>query len=267
MALQIVTRSILKLPKRRRLAKKGDAGRVLIVAGSQDYPGAAALCAQSCLATLRSGCDWVTLAAPSKVAWAVNALTPDIVTKKLQGTRFTLAHAKTVLSLAEKHDVLCIGPGIGQNSDAFIRKIVESMSKPLVIDADAIKAVDIKKVDNAIFTPHQAEWTALLGKRTMTQAQGLLRHNVILLKGAADHIITKSRIAKNTTGSPIMAKAGTGDVLSGVCAGILAQMGDPFKSACAAAYLCGKVAELLEKKMGRTFIASDIVNNLHKVLL
>lgn len=269
--MQVVTRNVLRLPKRRRSAVKGDYGRVLVVAGSEDYPGAAALCTRACLAALRGGCDYVTLAAPSKVAWTVNAATPDIVTKKMKGSYFTLVHARAVLALARRHDVLCIGCGIGRKSDAFVRKIVESLPRmPKVIDADALKAINLQRVRCAILTPHKMEWHMLCTHakilETIGDAQTFLNNNVLLLKGPIDYIVSKTRVAKNMAGSPVMAKAGTGDVLAGLCAGILAQTGDLFKSACAAAYINGKVGETLEKTMGRTFIASDIIDHLHDVL-
>ncbi len=269
--MQTVTRSVLHLPKRRRSAKKGDYGRVLVVAGSEDYPGAAALCTRACLAALRGGCDYVTLAAPSKVAWAVNAKTPDIVTKKVSGRHFTLTHVKHIIALARRHDVLCIGCGIGRRYDAFVRKVVESLPHiPKVIDADALKAINLRRVHHAILTPHKGEWHLLRRNAKIPEdirsAQTFLSDNVLLLKGPTDFIMSKTRMAKNTTGSPVMAKAGTGDVLAGLCAGLLAQTGDLFRSASAAAYINGKVGERLEKKRGRTFIASDIIDHLHEVL-
>ncbi len=269
--MQTVTKSVLELPRRRRSATKGDYGRVLVVAGSEDYPGAAALCTRACLAALRSGCDYVTLAAPGKVAWAINARTPDIVTKKCAGKRLTTKHAPKIIELARRHDVLCIGSGLGEESRTLASRVITALADmPKVIDADALKAIDLRRVRRAILTPHKMEWQLLCANAKIPEdikrAQTFLNDNVVLLKGPADHIVSKTRIAKNTTGTPTMAKAGTGDVLAGLCAGLLAQTGDLFKSACAAAYINGKVGEKLEKKMGRTFIASDIIGHLHEVL-
>jgi len=92
-----------------------------------------------------------------------------------------------------------------------------------------------------------------------------------LIKGQKDIIVTKKQILYNKTGNAVMTKGGTGDVLAGLCGGFLAQMGkkigtkELFKSACMGAYLNGAVADKLLKKRGRTFIASDLIDNIHTV--
>lgn len=270
--VQYLTKVILQLPSRKKTAHKGDYGRVLVIAGSEDYPGAAALATSAALAVLRSGADLVTVMAPEKVAWAINCLIPDVITKKLNGTHFKQQHAKQVISFSQSFDVVLIGPGIGKKSDSFLRTVCKAISKPKVIDADAIKAVQIQKVNNTIFTPHQKEYEALLhNSKLHGSLRKALGSNVILLKGPIDVIMSKSKAAYNKTGNPVMAKGGTGDVLAGLCTGFLAQMKqdkagfDLFKAACMAAYLNGAVGDYLIKKRGRTFIASDIVENLHAV--
>lgn len=279
--MNYLTPSILSLPPRRRAAHKGDYGRVLVIAGSEKYPGAAALAASAALSVLRSGADLVTVMAPEKVAWAVNCLVPDIITIKLKGTHFTANHAAAVIREAVCHDVVLIGPGIGQQSGQFIRHVCRSIPQPKVIDADAIKAVCIQDVQNAVFTPHHKEYEILLQNSRLNYGvrkdgvRKALGRNVILLKGPIDVIMSKTKIAHNKTGNPVMAKGGTGDVLAGLCAGFLAQMKpdtrkgtaryDLFKAACMAAYLNGAVGDYLLKKRGRTFIAGDIISNLHNV--
>ena len=139
-----LTKAILNLPARRKNAHKGDYGRVLVIAGSEDYPGAAALACSAALAILRSDADLVTVAAPEKVAWAINCLVPDVITKKVDGTHFTLRHARSLISFSRSFDVVLIGPGIGKKSTDFLRKICYGISAPKVIDADAIKAVRLQ---------------------------------------------------------------------------------------------------------------------------
>src|SRR3989338_7845590 len=106
--MHYISKKDIKLPKRKQTAKKGDNGRVLIVGGSKEYTGAVALAG---LAALRCGADWVTVAAPEKVAWAVNALSADLVTVKLKGDYFSSKHVDEVGELARKHDVVLIGNG------------------------------------------------------------------------------------------------------------------------------------------------------------
>lgn len=269
--MRYTTADVLKsLRGRKKTSTKGDNGKILVVAGSEDYPGAAALCSMASLAVLRSGADYVTVAAPSKVAWVVNTFAPDIVTRKLKGKRFTLAHVLPVMKLAEKHDVVLIGPGIGNHSASFIRSLTAKLTrkgKRMVLDADAIKAVDLKHVDNAILTPHKREFEILLENSNLPR-NGLkrnLKSNVILLKGPVDKVISRSTTTHNRCGNEVMTKAGTGDVLAGLAAGFYAQSNPPELAASAAAYINGKTGDYLKRKLGRTFTASDILANIHKI--
>ncbi|MBI5388954.1 NAD(P)H-hydrate dehydratase [Candidatus Woesearchaeota archaeon] len=270
-----ITKKILSAVIKNRLPEshKGQFGRVLVVAGCVDYVGAASLCAQAALATLRSGVDIVTVAAPEKVAWAINCLTPDIITKKLTGNFFVPKHLKNVLALAAKHDVVLIGPGMGLEKQTvlFVQHLVKELTaqkKPMVIDADALKAIILQEVDNAILTPHKKELDILLQNCRLTRMniRKDLQENVLLVKGATDYIITKNDIHYNTTGNPGMTVGGTGDVLAGLCAGFLAQSKLPKESACAAAYLNGTVGDALLKEKGYGFVASDFVDMIPKII-
>ena len=272
--MNYLTKSILKLPPRKREAKKGDYGRVLVIGGSEDYTGAPALAAQAALAILRSGVDLVTVAAPEKVAWAINAMAPDIITIKIKGNHFTSKHVSSILKLTERYDVTLLGCGLGRKSDDFARAIVRRIKTPIVIDADALKIIRLRDAHGAILTPHRGEYAMLMknsrlpvatSKTAFKEVRRHLGGNIILQKGPIDVIMSKDRIAYNTTHNPVMAKGGTGDVLAGLCAGFLAQTHDHFRAACMAAYLNGAVGNYLLKKYGHTFTASDIVNNIYKV--
>ena len=91
--MNYIIKKQIKLLKRKKKSHKGDNGRALIIGGSEDYIGALALAGLACL---RSGCDLVTIAAPEKVAWAVNCLSSDLITKKVKGTYFKLSHANEI---------------------------------------------------------------------------------------------------------------------------------------------------------------------------
>lgn len=260
----------MRMPKRKRTARKGDFGTVLIIGGSTDFAGAPILAATAAKSVLRAGADIAKLAAPARVAWAANAISPDIITKKYKGDYFMEKHVKDIIREAEKADVIQIGCGIGRKKETerFVKKVVKkltSLKKFMVIDADALKAIRIQDVDHSILTPHKTEFRILLKNSRLNEKnfRKKLDNNIILLKGPIDMIISKDKTAYNRTGNPVMTKGGTGDVLAGLCAGFLAQTKDLFRSACMAAYLNGKVGDYLLKKKGRTFIASDIVENLH----
>ena len=136
--MHYISKKDIKLPKRKATSKKGDNGRVLIIGGSEHFIGAVALAG---LAALRSGVDWVTIAAPEKVAWCVNSLSPDIVSVKLKGNNISLKHVNNIDKLAKKHDVVLIGNGIGleKQTKQFLKKIIKKIKNPKVLDTDGIK--------------------------------------------------------------------------------------------------------------------------------
>ena len=244
--------------------KKGDNGKVLIIGGSEDYVGALTLAG---IAALRAGVDWVTVACPSKVGWAVHALSPDLVVSKFSGNYFTLSHAKKALALAKQFDAVLIGNGIGRKSDSFVRAFVKKCSVPLIVDADGIKAISLQDVDGALLTPHAGELKLLL-KNSKLASKGFekkLRGNVVLLKGETDRIITSDGVLYNTTGNPGMTKAGTGDVLAGLCLGFLGQGLSLRQSAVNGAFIAGALGDLLKKKKGYSYIASDLLMDIKKI--
>jgi len=257
--------------KIKRKEYKGQNGRVLIIGGSKDYVGAPALAG---IAALRTGVDIVTVCAPEKTAWQINAYSPDLITKKFLGDELSLTHTKEIVKMSEKFDVVLIGPGLGQKKD-FVLKLIREISKPFVIDADAVKVISLEVVKNSILTPHLKEFEILyknniqkpvydelefgLNIKNIKQKIG---NNVILLKGKEDKIFSKHRRSTNKTGHNSMTKGGTGDILAGIAAGLLAQSGNLFESAKEAAYVNGKLGEYMYKQRGYGYTASDMVNEL-----
>jgi NAD(P)H-hydrate epimerase len=262
---------------RKKDSHKGDNGKVLIIGGSEEYVGAAALAG---LSALRAGCDIVTIAAPKKVAWAINCLSPDLMTHKVDCGYFTKKNTNNIIKLAEQFDVVLIGNGIGLKSKEFVKEIVKKIEKPLVIDADAIKSISIDDAKNSIITPHKKELEILLhnsghGKMIKTsnrkelikRLQRIIGTNILLIKGKTDIILSKDKCVFNHTGNEGMTKGGTGDVLAGLSAGFLAQSKDLMKSAEAAAFINGYIGDLLiKRKKGPVFLASDIVKEIKRVL-
>ena len=154
--MEYLTKKNIQLPKRKAGSHKGDNGLVLAVGGSEDFVGAVTLAG---LAALRSGCDLVKIIAPEKVAWAINAYSPDLMTTKLRGTHFNTQHFNIIKESMEKFDVLLIGNGIGLKNETkqFCRKTIKSIKKFKVIDADGIKAISMEDAENSIITPHTKE--------------------------------------------------------------------------------------------------------------
>ncbi|MBI2142866.1 NAD(P)H-hydrate dehydratase [Candidatus Woesearchaeota archaeon] len=274
--MRFITTTDVKLKRRKPTSHKGDNGKVLVVAGSIDYAGAAYLAG---MAAFRSGVDAVVVAAPEKVAWAINCLSPDFITTKFKGDFFTAAAIKEIVKMSRKFDATLIGNGIGKNVQTlkFAAAVCRGIKGSKVIDADAISSVRMQDVQNAIFTPHHGEYGVLLRNsrcsNDLRQVQRIIGSNVLLVKGYTavakqhlDAIISKNRIAYSRTGNAGMTVGGTGDVLAGLAAGILAQGKDLFKAAAAAAYVNGKAGDMLLRKYGYGFTASDLVEKLPVVL-
>lgn len=286
--MHIITKSQIKIPKRRSNSHKGDNGLVLVVGGSENFVGAVTLAG---LAALRSGADLVKIIAPEKVAWTINAYSPDLITMKLKGKYFKQNHFNILNKLMKKFDVLLIGNGIGVSNKTkrFCRIAIKNIKKLKVIDADAIKSISMNEAINSIITPHSKELEYFLinskinkptikkiNKETNIEKKSSLikkitqkflnRNNVILLKGKVDAIISKDKIFYNKTGNAGMTKGGTGDVLAGLCAGFLAQSKDLVQSTINAAYFNGLIGDiLLRKKKGFSYLASDMADEIKKI--
>ena len=254
-----------KLRKRSRTSHKGDNGRALFVGGSIDYVGAVYLAG---MAAFRAGVDNVTIAAPEMVAWAINCQNPNFITIKIKGDYFTAAAADRVIETAKDFDVVVIGSGMGTRAETrnFAATIIKKIKGLKVIDADAIKAIKLQDVSNAILTPHKREFDILLKNSNCTEKnlKSRIGNNVIIVKSAIDTIISKNKTTHNKTGHPGMTVAGTGDVLAGLTAGILAQEKDLWKSAVASTYVAGKIGEKLSKKYGNGYTASDMLELIGK---
>jgi NAD(P)H-hydrate epimerase len=262
--MKYLSKKDLKIPKRTKKSHKGDNGKVLVIGGSKEYTGAVALAG---IAALRTGVDWVTVAVPEKVGWAINALTPDLVVKKYKGDDFCASRAKDILKLAQRFDAVLIGNGIGMHAKSFCKSFLSKVKKPCVIDADAIKAINLQSINNCILTPHEREFKILLKNSKLNESnyKTKLKNNIILLKGPVDKIISKNKIIGNKTGNPGMTKAGTGDVLAGLAAGFLGQGLSLFQSAANAAYINGILGDLqLKKKKGYSYLASDLLEDIKK---
>ena len=259
------------LKPRLRTSHKGDNGVVLVIGGSEDYIGAPALVGMSALAVLRSGADLVYVAAPSKVAWAVNCISPDLITRKIECSNFAAKNVGEVVKLSENVDVVEIGNGIAFTPGAkeFMQKVIARVRKPMVIDAAALRVIRIQDVRNSVLLPHAKEFEVLLKNSGLTEknVQKHLGSNVLVIKGHPKTIImSKNKTAFNKTGNAGMTHGGTGDVLAGIVSGLMAQGNDLFTSAKIATYVNGKAGEMLYKNMGFGYLASDLVKTFSIIL-
>ncbi|MEM2795412.1 MAG: NAD(P)H-hydrate dehydratase, partial [Thermofilaceae archaeon] len=273
--------SIAATKSRRPWSKKGDFGRVLIIGGSETYTGAPALTA---LASLRMGADLVAVAVPEQAAGPVRAFSPNLIVVPYEGKRLTPKLLNELLKVAEKFDVVAIGPGLGlaeETLEASLRLMTEfSSSKLMVIDADALKALatDIYSVKGGkvVLTPHAGELKAItgwsVGENVEERVEAAKRLSsmtgcTVLLKGHIDIVSDGERVKLNKTGNPGMTVGGTGDVLTGVTATFLAWTKDPFRAACAAAFVNGLAGDLVAMERGYHILATDLLDALPKAHL
>lgn len=275
--MRYISSGDISFRKRKAGSHKGENGVVKVIGGSEEFVGAPALAG---LGALRSGCDLCSIIAPHRVAWAINTLSPDLISVKVWCRRFGLKNAKKVVRLADGADAVVIGCGIGLKSASFVRAVVKRISVPLVIDADAIKALSLTDVRGAVFTPHAKELEILLEnsglgslnrirdmKKKVGELQKHVGNNVLLIKGKVDYVVSGGKVMMNRTGNAGMTKGGTGDVLAGVVAGLIAQGHERFDAACYAAYINGLAGDiLLKRKKGYTFLASDIAEDVGRVM-
>ena len=231
---------------------------VLLVGGSEEFVGAPYLAA---IAALRAGAESVIVMAPERVAWAINTLSPDLMTKKLKGTHLSRAHERMIQKQMQTADILVVGNGasLRAGTAALMRSL---MRYPIqkVVDADALKVLRNDQVQNAILTPNAGEWKLLSKNNNIKK---LLKTNVIIKKGFPTRILSGSR-AFSIHANKGLVKAGTGDVLAGLCAGFLAQGLSPFAAAKKACRAGNTAANILAKKKRGYFLASDIVDEIRR---
>nr|MDO8044460.1 NAD(P)H-hydrate dehydratase [Candidatus Baldrarchaeota archaeon] len=266
---------------RRPEAKKGDFGRVLIVGGSNLYTGAPALCA---MAALRCGCDLSIIVAPESVASSIRSFSPNIIVHTYSGNAFTLNAFTTVIPLVEKCDTIVIGPGLGTMDETFeaclkLFEIVKEKGKALVVDADGLKALSTSPTilagARAVLTPHAGEFKGLVNlditklpfkERIKEVKKAAKQLNLtILLKGHWDIISDGNKVKVNITGNPAMTVGGTGDVLSGLVATLLAWKNEPFTAASVAAFINGVAGDLTAQEKGYHIVATDLVDKIPEV--
>lgn len=289
--MQLLTLQQVKqwLPARAPAAHKGDFGRVLVVAGSRRMCGAGLLCAKSALV---AGAGLVYWALPKSMQSAFAAALPEAITLPLpENANGDIAAAAwpflSEICTQYKPSLVVLGPGMGQSP--LLPILLKRLSFPLVVDADALNALSRKtrwyntwpQQRPSIFTPHAMEMARLLGEPLATgkqqrQAQVTqlvhLTHGVCLFKGAHTLVAGAKHVFENTTGGSALAKAGSGDVLAGLIAGLWAQLGGTADSALQAAgcgiYLHGLAGDLAARaKSNYCVLASDTIAYLPQAFL
>ncbi len=252
------------LPRRNHSAHKGCFGRVGVVGGSVGFGGAAVLAS---IAALRGGAGLVTLYCAEDIyPMLAIAAPPEVMVRPV---------SSATQCLADKLDVLVVGPGLGRAHDTAILDLWRDFSGPAVFDADALNVLAQHPAElntpggPRLLTPHPGEMARLApvsaGLPRIERAMNFVRtHPVtLLLKGARSIVVSPGRdISFNTTGGPAMAKGGQGDVLAGLCGALLAQGLPPHDAGRVAAWLCGRAAEYAQTQGGQSqlsLLPSDVI--------
>ncbi len=259
---------------------KGMNGNLLVVGGSETYSGAPALAS---LAAYRLGLDLVYTAVPESAAQAVASYSPSMITCKLKGERLTPKSLPRIEKLLGKVSAVAIGPGLGMSDDTVeaVSRLVAMVGErglPLVLDADGLKAyakTPVKLGSPTVFTPHGREFKMLtketakgnhLQKGDIVSDAAKKLGGIVLLKGEVDVISNGEYTRYNKTGNPGMTVGGTGDLLTGLVGGYLAQKTEPFYAACSAAYLNGRAGDKVSEKKGYHIMPEDLLYEISVVI-
>lgn len=270
----IITKNLARelLPGRKRDSHKKTFGTLLVIAGSRRYLGAPAL---TCLGALRSGCGYVRLLSCEEAGRLAVGKEPGLVFSAIKGDKISIEDVELALKLAEEVDAIVLGPGLACEKSVFdfVCDFLRAVEKPLLIDADGLNCISndpsVLKSTRApvIVTPHPGEFSRLT-KYPVDQ----VKYNyqlveqfasqygvVVVLKGATTIVSDGKTTYYNLTGNTSLAKAGSGDVLSGVIGGFLAQGLTPLNACLLGVYVHGIASEKYDSKEG-TMLVSELVD-------
>ena len=257
-----IDKTILKkIVRPKQKSHKGMNGRLLVVAGSPKYHGAALLCS--------------TMA--SKIVDFVYVHTTldnfDIIKKiRPKLSEFVYIDEKDLSRTIRESDAILIGPGVmpSKKTEKMVNDLIRNNSdKKYLLDAGALRVVKKELLNiNCVITPHKQEFKSLFGvTETLENAIKVSKKYpaVIILKGKTDFVIQNGKVYYNNTGNVGMTKGGTGDVLAGLLVGLLAKS-TPLNAAMQAVYINGLAGDRLYKKVGRFYCAGELIPEVQKIL-
>ena len=274
------------LPERPFDGHKGTFGRVVVIAGSVGYTGAAALAS---LAALRTGAGLVYLGVPSSLNDIMEMKLTEVITKPLAETAARSLSPESlsdIQRLLESADALALGPGIScdEETRSLVRSVVEEVRVPCVIDADGLNALTPESIGQrtgdapVVLTPHPGEMARLAGRtvaEVLADREGVARdmatraRATVVLKGAGSFVAAPSgELYMNPTGNSGLASGGTGDVLTGIIAALLGQGVEVTSAAALGVYIHGLAGDLAAEAVGEAgMIAGDVLDHVPYALM
>jgi NAD(P)H-hydrate epimerase len=260
---------------------KGTNGRLLVVGGSKEMSGAIVMAAS---AAMRAGSGIVKMVVPENIWMAVMSRTCEVMISPVKHTIYgTLSkqNLEEILTMSEKFDAMVIGCGmaVNENTKELLYGIIQSCTKPMVIDADGINIVaqnlDILAEAQApiVLTPHIVEMSRLCGLSVEELKRDLIeiaigfakKYNITLVLKDPNTLTVsqKGNVFINTSGNPGMATAGSGDVLAGIVGSFVARGIQPFRAAAAGVYVHGRAGDWAAERLSQYgMMATDIIAHI-----
>ena len=266
------------IPPRKFASRKGDNGKVLVLGGSYFYHGAPIL---SSLAALRCGTDLVYTCVPKINVQATRAISPNLIVLPLVDAKLTRGAVHKLLGVIPKElDSATIGMGLAIQDIEALKLLVTSLLNQdvrLSLDASVLVSDILPLIKNkkVVVTPHAGEFKRLFGelpsdskKERIAIVEKYAKENAltILLKGPTDIVSDGQKTYLNVKNTPAMTVGGTGDVLSGVVAGMLSKNRNSVEAAAAAVFINGKAGMLAQKKHGLHIVATDLLEFISYVM-
>jgi len=266
------------IPARKANSRKGDNGTVLVVGGSYIYHGAPIL---SSIAALRSGVDLVYTSVPKINTQSTRAISPNLIVIPLVDQKLTRGAVKKLLGVIPRNlDSATIGMGLAIAEKSSLNILIQELLNRdvrLSLDASALVSdiLPLLANKNVVVTPHSGEFKRLFGqippenqKQRISLVEKFAKENgiTILLKGQTDVVSDGKTTFLNPKKTPAMTVGGTGDVLSGLVAGILAKNRNALEAAAAATFINGMAGKLVQKKLGLHITAMDLIDVIPQVM-
>ena len=273
-----------RFANRNRNVNKGNFGKTCILGGSYNFPGSVLLSLNG-LSALKMGIGYSNLAIPNCIYNAVAGNVPECTINPLNDIDGKINFDKDQILPLLKYDSLAVGMGMGvcESCYSLITYLLENYKGNLVIDADGLNNLSTYGVDvlsnskcNVVLTPHIVEFARLIQKEKGEIMSNIIdyakqfasKYNVVLILKSATTIITDGKnVCINTTGCSGMAKGGSGDVLSGIVAGLLCKSQNVYEDSCIAPYIFGLAGSIAQKEQNAyTVTPSDVINYLSKAI-